>query len=407
MRRLRPLLVLALVLAGSRALLGQTASEHAPTDRTVRVRVVDSAGVPVAESDVQLLHGLGAPVARGATDSLGRRTFVLPLRPGEYSVAVRKVGHRRVDRFFTVDSASTYALALVAPRLPEQLATVTISEEGDLKRRRLSIDADAIAAGAAKLRDGVDIIARLRPDMVYGLGGPRLPRCEPLRNVWVNGAWIRFPGTDPRFAAERSVAVRNTRSTQVRFPGLQGSREPQPIRGRGAIPTDIGSVLTSIKPEHIAEMTFHDCNDLSVQKAGATSALFIVLKDGVGYRPGIGSYIVDAPARAASAVQPTNPEPPTTPRAVAALPRVLGVFDLDTGDPLGGADVVDVMSGWKAATTPTGTVSLAFLGGGQHRVRIDRAGYRSEEITVTLSPADSTPITMLLSKAAAATSRLP
>ena len=59
-------------------------------------------------------------------------------------------------------------------------------------------------------------------------------------------------------------------------------------------PPHILAVLTSIHLEHIAEMTYHDCTDMSVGKIGSDRALFVVLKPGIGFEPGRGSYVVAA-----------------------------------------------------------------------------------------------------------------
>ena len=51
-------------------------------------------------------------------------------------------------------------------------------------------------------------------------------------------------------------------------------------------------VLSEIKPEHIEEMTYHDCFDTSVPGPHGQAALIVTLKTGVRYDPGRGSYVV-------------------------------------------------------------------------------------------------------------------
>ena len=49
--------------------------------------------------------------------------------------------------------------------------------------------------------------------------------------------------------------------------------------------------LKEILPEHIAQITFTDCFDISVPRPGGQNAVFIVLKPGVGYDLGRGSFV--------------------------------------------------------------------------------------------------------------------
>jgi hypothetical protein len=86
--------------------------------------------------------------------------------------------------------------------------------------------------------------------------------------------------------------------------------------------------------------------------------------------------------------------------AAAQLPayrlRVLGVFDSQTGDPVEGAQVTDLMSKTSALTTVTGTVALSYLPDGGSLVRIQKIGYTPQTLMVAISPADTIPITIAL-----------
>jgi hypothetical protein len=54
---------------------------------------------------------------------------------------------------------------------------------------------------------------------------------------------------------------------------------------------DLVFALYEIEPEHIAEMRFRDCFDTTVPDVGGMNALFVVLKPGVVYEPGVGSFV--------------------------------------------------------------------------------------------------------------------
>ena len=70
----------------------------AQRDALVRVRVVDSAGAPIANAEVAALRGLLTVVPGGPTDSLGRRSFTVP-HGSDYEVVVRRIGSERSAPF--------------------------------------------------------------------------------------------------------------------------------------------------------------------------------------------------------------------------------------------------------------------------------------------------------------------
>jgi hypothetical protein len=133
--------------------------------------------------------------------------------------------------------------------------------------------------------------------------------------------------------------------------------------------------------------------DYSLGMNGDHNAAFITLKPGIAFQFGRGSYVADA-ASAAGRVEATERQ-----RAVAAQStrgRLLGVFDERTGAPIAGGVVTDSATGTSAATTATGTISLGFLTGAAAALRVDKPGYGDSTLHVTLAPADTTPITLVL-----------
>jgi carboxypeptidase family protein len=83
-------------------------------------------------------------------------------------------------------------------------------------------------------------------------------------------------------------------------------------------------------------------------------------------------------------------------QTAASSPRLLGVYDGDTGLPVEGAQVTDVGRQLTALTSKTGTVSLRFLADGESLVRIRKVGYEAVHLVVTISPADTVPVTVVL-----------
>jgi len=86
--------------------------------------------------------------------------------------------------------------------------------------------------------------------------------------------------------------------------------------------------------------------------------------------------------------------------APARLPayraRILGVFDANTGEPIEGVQITDVLSKMSSLTTKTGTVSLIFLPDSGSIVRVQKVGYQPATLVVKISPEDTVPLTVLL-----------
>lgn len=94
-----------------------------------------------------------------------------------------------------------------------------------------------------------------------------------------------------------------------------------------------------------------------------------------------------------------RPDSTAKPAANTYRYRLLGVFDDQSGDPIEGVEVADVLNGNKSLTSKTGTVSLFFLPDGGGIVRLRKVGYEVQTLTVPISPADTTPVTVVLSHA--------
>jgi hypothetical protein len=263
-------------LAGLFALSAAASSAGAQSTHTqhayLRISARDSTNVPIVGADFTVTRGLHDVVAQGTTDAngLGFATLELP-DSLDFQVTMRKIGFARTDHFFDVGPRDTAVVMLVAAHTAaNSLDAVKVTAKRNIDVTSYHVDADDIAASNQTLLDGFDVVKKMRPDMLTSHGG-----CNTgVQNVWVNGKRIIYPLPANTIAGQRA-------------------RVGVPPRARFTYAAV--SVLTDIAPEHIEEMTYKDCFDHSMAVVGSRDALFIVLKPGVVYQPGVGSYVDDTP----------------------------------------------------------------------------------------------------------------
>ena len=388
----RPAVLAALAFGSAVSLAAQTTTHSARIEVIVR----DTGGGPVSGADASIVQGLNSSRASGMTDDRGRISLTISdvgSVHDDYQLVVRKIGFERNERFFRFQR-DTIALEITLRRVPQELAPVVVTAEEDIRRKSYHIDAEAIANSDRVLIDATDILAKLRPDMICGRS------CSPMASI---AARTRNPvRACPGLALSQPTRcpVTNTPPSPNTNVWVNGQRLRMVIPDEAAMARQTGvlaglqpgtmTVLSEIKPEHIAEMTYVDELDASIGKIGSEGGLFIVLKEGVVYQPGKESYIPDVPVKA-----PPKPVPSTMP---AYRYRLLGVYDDKTGDPVEGAYVTDLTTGTKARTTVTGTVSLVFLAEGTTPVRISKEGYEDLSIGVEISASVTTPLTLVMSR---------
>jgi hypothetical protein len=68
----------------------------------------------------------------------------------------------------------------------------------------------------------------------------------------------------------------------------------------------------------------------------------------------------------------------------AAMPRIIGVYDSRTGDPLSGVEVRDMFSGTYAVTSATGTAPIGFVDFHGHAglIQLRKLGYAAKQVVV-------------------------
>jgi hypothetical protein len=286
----------------------------------LRCRVVDSNGGVVAGAELSLVSGLKSVVAHGTTDANGSGVLTLQSAAGDYQLVARRIGYERRSQFLLLGQRdTTIDVAITLTPIPPTLPGVTVTEQEDLKRKSYYLTADDIENASRTIIDGTDIF-KLRPDMLNARGGYRV--CGWIKSVWVNGQRISLVPLDEMALARRGSINERLRTSH---PSVD----------------TVLSILRSIHPEHIQEVTYHDCLDMSVGKNNSDMAMFIVLKPGVLFVPGIGSYVDSTSVRR----------------------------------PIPGIDIIGALSGLRATTTGSDAVSLFFLAEGESAVRFRGAGY--------------------------------
>ena len=376
------LVVCAIGLAGA-SMPGKSAAQARTI--TIRVQATDSAGAPLADADVALVRGLNAILSRGTTDATGRRQLILANAEGDYQVVVRKVGYTRSDQFFTVAARDTVSFAVTLSRALATLDTVTVSAESAIRLREYHINADQIANSDRAVADGWDVVERLRPEMIQSLLGERdnvtgdhyTGTAPALQSVFVNGKRIVGVPFDDMFMA-RLMTTRTLTAIKR-------------SRGGGAT-VEAAAILASIQSEHIAEINYVPPSENTADINQGGNAVFVVLKPGVSFEPGRGSFIVgDSLARPTYAPYPTD-------GFKRYRFRLLGVYDEASGTPIANVKVAVAPSGDWMLTSMTGTISQFFVPDGGAQLRFEGVGYDPKTLDVAISPADTVPVVVTLRK---------
>ena len=84
------------------------------------------------------------------------------------------------------------------------------------------------------------------------------------------------------------------------------------------------------------------------------------------------------------------------PPASSALPRIIGLYDLDSGQPIVGAEVRVIGTSFSTATSTSGALLLHGFPKGTYFIHARRLGYEATLLPVTLSASDSTPLTWMM-----------
>lgn len=343
---------------------------------TLIVAVVDSANQPIADADVAVIRSVTQVLASARSDSRGLTTLRVQRSGSEIQITTRRIGFRPSARFLHADQDSI-RLLMRLDRAAQRLSTVAVTAQEDVKRRSYYVDADEIAASRRLIMNGMDVLTKMKPDILQG----RAPGCG-VQNIFVNGVRIVNPPLN-------AIAVAHIPPNRH---ALAASRSAQEA---------VWSIMWSIKAEHIEQMDYKDCLDTSMPGLHANSALYIVLKPGVAFEPGLGSFVVDTKRAAAEGGIADTVEVGST-GGLGQLPayrrRLLGVYDAESGSPVADAQVTILGTASGVMTSSNGLTSLRFLPDGTSTLLIHRNGFADLSLDVTIAPNDTNPVTIVLTR---------
>jgi hypothetical protein len=186
-------------------------------------------------------------------------------------LSVLHIGFRPARRVVPISAGTSVDVDVV---LNEVTATELERVLIETRRGRHFLDSADVAKSDRYIANVFDLVRKLRPEMLGD--GRRL--CDAVSHVWINGKRVFW-------GAGSAAGSGNGPS--------RGPRKSASAVGAGPIDLEaqsVGAVLASIKPEHLAEMRYLDCWDRSIPRLGGNDALFIVLKPGIGWSWGNGSY---------------------------------------------------------------------------------------------------------------------
>jgi len=83
-------------------------------------------------------------------------------------------------------------------------------------------------------------------------------------------------------------------------------------------------------------------------------------------------------------------------RVPAYRRRLVGIYDAQSGEPVPGVRVTDVLSGTSMATSRTGSVVLVFVPEGVRLLRLQKLGYEVQTLPVSIIETDTASLTIML-----------
>lgn len=238
--------------------------------RTVSVRVRDETNRAVSGADVMFVQGAGGAFVAGRTDTTGTYQLLdadsLPL---PVSVVARKLGYAPT-RATLSDVRADGADVLLTLRPTAALDTIRIN--ATMRGKNYVLGKAEILGSTRTIRDALEALEKLRPEMLGDQG--RCPS-DPVTNVWINGRRVFF-----KVSSAAPARMRKRGAYRV-------SADPRQSGGELAVQ----KVLASIKPEHLSEIRYVNCWDITTAGIGTNNAIYITLLPGFTWDMSRGSHV--------------------------------------------------------------------------------------------------------------------
>lgn len=329
---------------------------------SVRVRVTDTAGVPIPAATVSVLSADNRLVAAGATDTAGIRLLRIPAGNERLQLAVQRVGFLGTRRLLRVSDRETTVDVALAP-VSATLDTVRVSDRARQPGAQPVIRGEEITSTTRGVFDFIDVLKKLRPELLDHIEVDIKYKCQPSR----------MTGPFRIYVNERAIPY---------------------------FPETFDDILHDLKSDAIDELRYVSCFDksLSADDYPSVGRVYVTLRKGYAFNIKLGTYKQAAQTERRAAASDTTPLRPEH-------ARLVGVFDANDGTPIEGAEVIDVLTGYSALTTRTGTVALAFVDSNGTLLKIQRTGYVPFTAPVTNRAADA-PLTITLTPRGRAEARL-
>jgi hypothetical protein len=241
------------------------------------VDILDERGEGMTDARVSIISGLTQTLDSSGTDTTGLAQLQVPGAAGDVQIKVTRLGYQQYRQFYQMSVADTIIAQVAMRRVAQQLGAINVTAR---RKRIYSLDENEIAKSKRPIGNALEAVTKLKPAM-FGDRLRDMDGCGTVDYIYVNGRRIFTPPDDaimPRIPPARV----SSRSTRGQTSILMRNTAPMAPKQYGAN-NGVRAVLSVIKPEHIAEMTYVDCSDTTIPGLHVNNAMYVVLKYGVEY----------------------------------------------------------------------------------------------------------------------------